>query len=258
VSGSFDEDGQLDLADGRIILAVGKKKSGKSVLAKVIFASYPGDRVVLDIAGDDGPSGPPVIDLHGTAADLPRRWPEHLRVDNKPMTLRYVPDAGSPTVVEDMDAVVGLAMSHARQPAPRGRPAVGGKGRTGCCLLVHEIGVLAPAGRTGPHTKRALMHNRHNGLTLIMCGPRPKTIDPLVVQQADLVYTFETLNPSDRERLAETMGWHPQDFSDAVYDLRRHEYLRFDSNEQKPDDGEQDLRLMRFPPLPEDIAKSVQ
>lgn len=257
MSGSFDQHGQLDLADGRIIGCFGKKKSGKSVLAKLIFDSYPGDKIVIDIAGDDGPSGPPVIDLHGRVDDLPRRWPEHLRGEQQqPMTLRYVPDSGSPTYLEDMDQVLALATSHARSPAPRGRPAVGGQGRTGCCVLVHEINDLVPVGRTPEHAKRLLRQNRHFGVTMIVCGPRPKTIDPLVLAQCDLVYVFELPNPADRERIAETVGWNPQDYSAAVHELRRHEYLRFDSNELKPEsDDEPDLRLVHFPPLPADVVK---
>jgi hypothetical protein len=251
VSGSFDDRGALDLADGRIILCVGKKRSGKSILAKLIFQSYPGDRVVIDVAGDDGPMGDGVINIYGNVDSLPRRWPESQRVDDKPMTLRHVPDPGSSTFREDMDAVVGLAMSHGKAQRDRGR--------LGCCLLVHEIGVLAPSNRTQPHTMRALMHNRHNALTLIMCGPRPQVVDPLVVQQADVIYTFELMNPADRKRLAESMGWHAADFDEAVHDLGRHEYLRYDANEMKPEsDEEDDLRLVHFPPLPEDVVRTVK
>lgn len=255
MSGSFNDRGELDIADGRIILAVGKKRSGKSILAKVLFASYPGDKVVIDVAGDDGPAGDGVDELHGDAETLPRRWPEHRRrqgPDNRPlpMTLRYMPDAGSPTFAEDMDAVVGLALSHGRRQHDAGR--------IGCALLIHEIGVVAPANRTQPHMRRALAHNRHNHLTLVMCGPRPQVVDPLVVQQSDLIYTFELRNPADRRRLAETMGWNPADFDDAVLNLRRHEYLRFDANEDAPDPGDaegEDIRLMRFQPLPEDVVR---
>lgn len=250
MSGSFDDRGALDISDGRIILCVGKKRSGKSILAKLIFQSYPGDKVVIDVAGDDGPMGDGVLTIRGKVDDLPRRWPEEQRDEDKPMTLRYVPDAGSSTFREDMDAVVGLALAHGLNQRHRGR--------IGCCLLVHEIGVLAPAHRTQPHTMRALMHNRHNALTLVMCGPRPQVVDPLVLQQADVVYVFETMNPTDRKRLAESMGWHPVDFDEAVHDLARHEYLRFDANEMKPDAGEDDLRLVHFPPLPEDVVRTVK
>jgi hypothetical protein len=250
VSGSFDERGQLDIADGRIILCVGKKKSGKSVMSMVLFQSYPGDKVVIDVAGDDGPMGGDVIDLHGTTDTLPRKWPEHLRKDGRPMTLRYVPDPGSSTEAEDMDAVVGLALYHGRRQHHAGK--------VGCALLCHESETLAPVQKTQQHMRRALAQNRHYHLTLIMAGQRPMGIATKLLSNADLVYAFELLNPDDRERLGKTVGWNARDLSDAMEDLGRHEYLRFDSNEMKPEDGEPDVRLVHFPPLPEEVVRSVK
>jgi len=250
MSGSFTQRGELDIADGLLILATGKKKSGKSILGKVLFLSYPGDKIVIDVAGDDGPTQD-VIELRGTVQDLPRRWPEEQREHpDQYLTLRYVPDLGSPTVLEDIDVVVGLALSHGRDQHHRGR--------RGCCVLIHEIGKVAPAGRTKPHMARALGQNRHYNTTVIMCGPRPQTIDPLALQQCDLVYIFEILNPADRARLAETIGWDPKDLDAAIEDLGRHEYLRFDCNEEKPDPGEEDIRLIHFPALPQDLVDQAQ
>jgi hypothetical protein len=169
------------------------------------------------------------------------------------MILRYVPDAGSPTFLEDMDAVTGLAFKHSTKEKP-------------VALLIHEIGVAAPVGRTPPHLRRVLMHNRHQGLVLLACGPRSRTVDPLVLAQADLVYTFELPNPDDRQKTAETIGWDPRDFDYWVGELGRHEYLRFDANEEKPDSApagvdqdiwereHPDLRLVMLPALPKDVV----
>lgn len=241
MSGSFDQKGQLDVARGLLITCTGKKRSGKSVMATLLFRSYPYDRVVIDVAGDDGPMGEGIHEITGTVDDLPTKWPEELREDGKPMTLRYVPDTGSPTYREDMDAVIGMALHHQH-----------------CCLLVHEVGLLAPANRTPPHTRRLLNANRHYHVNAIFCTPRPQTIDPLILQQSDLIYVFETQNPNDRKRIAETIGWHPGDFDQAVNDLGPHEYLRFDSNEMKPQDDEDDVRLIHFPALPEDVVASTK
>ena len=255
MSGSFDERGQLDIADGRIILSIGKKKSGKSVISRLLFNAYPGDRVVLDMAGDDGPMGGDVIDLHGTADTLPRRWPESQRrydASNRPlpMVLRYVPDPGSPTKAEDLDAIVGLALAHGRNQHHAGK--------IGCALLCHEAETLAPVHRVQPHMRRALDQNRHYHLTLIMAGQRPVGIDTKLLSNADVVYAFELLNPDDRQRLGKTIGWDPRDLDAAIEDLARHEYLRYDSNEEKPDPGHDDFRLGHFPPLPEDVVRSAQ
>jgi hypothetical protein len=241
VGGTFGPRGALDPSKGTIILCTGKKGSGKSKMGLLHFRGYPGDRVVIDVAGDDGPMGPDVIDLSGTVADLPSRWPEHLRKDDKrPMTLRYVPDAGSPTFLEDMDRITGLVMAHGD-----------------CALLVHEIGRAAPAGQTPPHMRALLQHNRHRRVTAIFCGPRPQTIDPLVLGQADLVYVFETRVARDRQRIAETVGWNVRDFSDALDELGPHEYLRYDANEAPPAPGDKDLRLVHLDALPADVVAEV-
>lgn len=242
MSGSFDKHGRLDLADGRLVTFIGKKRSGKSIMALSFFESFPGDKIVIDVAGDDGPMGAEVLDLKGTVDDLPRSWPDAARDGDRPMTLRYVPDPGSATYREDMDAVVAMAMRHGR-----------------CCLLIHEMGDLAPSNRTPTHTRRMLRQNRHRRVTGLFCAPRPQTMDPLVLQQSDVIYTFEVMNPHDRRRIADSIGWDPASFDEAVHALGPHEYLRFDANELKPDaDEDGDPRLVHFDALPPDVVRHTQ
>ncbi|HWB34592.1 MAG TPA: hypothetical protein VHA75_01060 [Rugosimonospora sp.] len=237
---TFEKDGSIDPSAGRIISCFGRKGSGKSVMALAHFRAYPYDRIVIDPSGDDGPVGEDVHELKGDVSALPARWPEMHRVDEQPMTLRYVPDMGSSTALEDMDAVVGLAMHHGR-----------------CALLVHEVGLIAPAGRTPPNMRRLLNANRHRQVTAIFCGPRPQTIDPLVLAQSDLVYTFDLANPNDRKRIAEEIGWNPREFDAGVHELAWHEYLLFDRNEDKPAPGQVDLRLLHYPPLPREDVDDI-
>jgi len=251
---SFNSRGELDVSRPILITCLGKKGSGKSVMGKYLFASYPYDRLVIDVAGDDGPMradlpGQTVVELHGDCSSLPARWPEHERKDRERITVRYVPDAGSPTFIEDMDYVIGLGRSHERT-----------------AILVHEMGVLASSNRTPPHTRRLLQMSRHavpgqgkSGKTsAIFCGPRALTMDPLVIAQSDLVFVFEMPNPDDQKRVADTIGWPREDFVDGMNRLGEYGYLRYDARQARPERPEDpDLRLLLCPALPEDIARSV-
>ena len=49
MSGTFDSRGRLDESRGVIATCVGKKRSGKSVMGLLMFQSYAGDRVVIDV-----------------------------------------------------------------------------------------------------------------------------------------------------------------------------------------------------------------
>lgn len=248
--GTLDKDGSIDPAVGVVMTFLGKKRSGKSKMALLWFETYPYDRVVIDINGTDGPhhdSGPldQLVELTGTVDTLPTRWPEHLRDStpegvSKRMTLRYHPDMGSPTFLEDVDAVLGLAY------------------RTGkVCVLVHETGIVAPAGKTPPHMLRMLQSNRHQQLTCLFCAPRPKTMNTLVVGQADLVYVFELPNRDDRDVVADAIGWPREDFALAVNELGPHECVRADTNENRPADGEPDQRLVILPALPAEVVAQL-
>ncbi len=245
MSGSFNEDGVIRIDNGAIITIIGKKRSGKTALGLVLGQDFDGDMIVIDPAGDDGPTGPGVYELRGAVDELPTRFPEHARERPEDrVILHYVPDAGSPTHLQDMDRVVGMAFAHSTKE----RPAM---------LIVHESGVLAPVHKTQPHTRRVLNHNRHRGLVCVFTMPRPKTVDPLLIGQADLVYIFELPNADDRDRIAETVGWSKQGLHMDLDEIGPHEYLRFDTNEQKVPAGQKDYRLMWFPALPADLVRST-
>ncbi len=241
MSGTFDDAGSLDPTRPIIVLCTGRKGSGKSVMGKLIFQGFPGDRVVIDVAQDDGPWGPDVIELRGPVDELPAKWPEDQRQDGKRMTLRYVPTPGSSTYLQDCDRIVGMAMHHGD-----------------CAILIHEVRRVVPAGKTQPHMAALLDHSRHARVTAIFCGPRPMTIDPLVVAQADLVYIFETRGVHDKNRLSDEMGWDLQQLSAAIAALGPHEYLRYDGNEPPPEPGDKDLRLTHWDALPPDVVAQVE
>lgn len=255
MSGSFDDQGNLEIGDGRLVCCFGKKGSGKSILALMLFLSYPGDKLVIDVARDDGPMGPDVVTLQGSVDTLPASWPEDQRKFDQdgrplPMTVRFLPDGGSATFLEDCDHVLGLAYAHSEREKAAGR--------IGVCALVHEIGRVAPANMRMPSLSRIFDHSRHAKFSLIMCGPRSKTIDPRVIQQADVVYVFELQSAADRLRISENIGWDRRAFDEDVEELKAHEYLRYDAREPKPDGDEQDMRLTSWPALPEDVVKETR
>jgi hypothetical protein len=241
---SLNSDGEVAIAGGPIISCVGKKGSGKTVVAMMFIRSFPGDVVVIDVAGDDGPQGDGVVTWRGAVDELPRRFPEHLRQGRERLILRYCPDAGSKTFREDMDAVVGIALQH----STREKPAM---------LVVHEIGVVARVHQVRPHMQRFLQHNRHAGCVGVFTGPRVHNTDPAVWGQSDLIYIFELKVPADRRELAGHIGWDPASLDAGVHNLAQYEYLRYDGKEPPPAPGQPDTRLKHFPALPADAVRDV-
>lgn len=207
------------------ISILGKKGYGKTELGWLLFESYPYDRLLVDPNSDIKADPETTEDLD----EIPARWPSHRFERGERNTLRYVPDFGAHDYLDEIDRAIGMAYAHG--------PTVP------TAVFVDEAHEALPAGRTPPHARRALRQGRHQDLTLIFATPRPMTCDPLMISQADWVYIFKLPHPADRKRVAENIGWDPKDFDEAVHQLDKFEYLRFDSAE---DD------LAHFPPLPED------
>lgn len=212
------------------IAIVGRKKSGKSELAWQLFESWPYDRVLVDPNGD--------LKVGETAEDLESpiesSWPPRLRsLETEPprRTLRFVPDFLAPTATEDIDRACGLAF----RPGSR------------TMLFVDECHQAAPAGTTRtkhPFMDRNLRQSRHGTLSMILATPRPVTVDPLVMAQADRTYIFKLPNPEDRKRVAQCIGYDPAELDEYIRDLGRFEYLCYDV---------EDDELTKYPPLPKDM-----
>jgi hypothetical protein len=231
-------DQRKDPAKPVFISIFGRKNSGKSVLARTWWESWPFDRLAIDPAGDF-PAGEDNTVWHH--ADLPWRWPGATSDDEKRISRSYRPDPGSPSYAEDMDRAIGLMWN-----ADRERPKL---------LLVDEVGEVTSAAKTMPNYKRILHQNRHRRMSVINAGPRCKDINPLVLMQADLVYIFELPSVMDQQRLAESLGIPLHQLQAALVDLPQFHYLRYDAN---PDPelakrlgvDVRDLRLMQMPPVP--------
>jgi len=187
----------------QIIAVFGRKGSGKSVQAREIFRAWPGvDKLVIDPTGDADPG------LDGTA--MFKRVPE--RLPSPPegaqhVSARYVADPGSPTYKEDLDRALGLALF----PKERRR-----------LIWVDEAGEVFPTHLDArPNARIMLQQSRHWYTSLILCAPRPITLSPLCLAQADRVICYDLPNPADRERIANAIGWTPRDFAREMDEIRR-------------------------------------
>jgi hypothetical protein len=208
----------------------GRKGSGKSEYAFWEFSAYPFDRLVLDPTHDVTklqlvPRGIPHRQI---THPIPGSWPEWMRdedVDNGRLTLVYQPDMGDPEARDNMDRALGLCLRD-------GPPTL---------CWCDEIGQLCDRYHTGPGLRRALHHGRHDNLSLIMCGPRARDVDPLTIGNADKVVTFRTLNKYDREALAGNMGVDQAEFDAANKALRRYEHTVWTGDTEE---------LQHFAPLP--------
>jgi hypothetical protein len=226
--------GQMDPHKAVQVGVFGMKGSGKSELLYRLFDTYPYDKVAIDPNADlKMPEG--TFELE---PPIPGRWPtqaiEEARARTvgekpKPQVLYFAPDFHEATYIEDMDAVVGMSYSHGR-----------------ACLLFDEVHEGAPANRTPPHMRRTLRQGRHREQTNLLATPRPLTVDPLVISNADWVYVFMLPNPNDRKRVAENIGWDPKDFDAAVMGLGDYEYLRYEARTRD---------LAHFPALPLEVIK---
>lgn len=210
---------RFDPGRSTFISVFGKKGEGKSVLARRFWDTWPRDGLCIDVTGDALKPEDVRASFRG---DVPDLWPQPRR-DGEPVKIRYVPDPGSATHLDDLDRAVGLALK-----------------RKGSLVWIDEVGIVSSGKqRTGPNMRRLLQQGRHQRLSAVFCGPRPIDIDPMVVSQSDVIYVFKLPNPADRRRIADMAGIEPKELDDAVFGLSQHHYLRWDGDE-----------LVQFPPLP--------
>lgn len=214
----------IDATRPQLILIVGRKGSGKSVVARSLFSDWPADKIAVDVNGDADP-GP---DAERVTPPLDTRMPGP-REDGRPRLLHVRIDPGDPSYREQLDQAAALVLY------PQTRPAL---------IWYDEWAEVAGPNNLGPNARRLLMQSRHYQSSAIMCCPRPKNIDVLSAAQADYVYMFDLPSPHDRERLADTMGWPPRALSEALDVTARrgpHWHLRYDARAHE---------LVRCPPMP--------
>lgn len=199
---------------------LGRKGSGKSVLARAFWDTWPGDQLCIDVTRD----ALTPADVQETFSAPIDQWPSPAK-EEEPVRIRYTPDSKSPTFLDDVDRVVGLSALKKRSG--------------GCLLWVDEMGMVNEANRTRPHMRHLLHSGRHDKSSALLCMPRPIGVDPLALSQSDVVYVFDMPNPADCKRVADVCGINPREFDEAMHSLGKFEYLRWDGEE-----------LVAFPPLP--------
>lgn len=182
----------IDPDKNQIIVVVGRKGSGKSVWAREVFRNWPGvDKWVIDPHGDADPGddiGTVTVPRLPTELPLPKRRGEHT-------VTRWIANPGADDYREELDRAVGLALY------PRQRRTL---------TWIDEMGEVFPSNRVQGNARILLQQSRHYYASAILCGPRPVTVDPLVLAQADRVVMYDVPNPADVERMAAQIGVPPK------------------------------------------------
>lgn len=224
---------RIDTSRPVIISAWGKARSGKSYLNRMLFDSWPYDRLVIDVNGNALDAGHPSEKLTG---DLPGKFPAPpaaVGERRKARSLWYRAHPGSATYRDDLDRAVGLALY------PQDHRTL---------LWAGEVGELMPNGRPGPHMRTLLQQNRHYNVTALFDGPRPVHVHPLTLSQSRFVAVFRLPNPRDRERIADEIGFPAKEFHRECFATWRrgpHDFLLWDAEADT---------LYRHEPLPAETA----
>lgn len=233
-----DDGAERDLADAaralevdpdrsNIILAIGRKGSGKSEACRQIFDQYPYDRVVIDVTGDARPDDPTTIPMTAPIkGQMPDPVPPARRVT---IWARLDPKQEERQFLADQDNALALGLY------PRGRDA---------CVLIDEYAEMASATKSGPNLRLALMSSRHYKLTMLLCCPRPRRIPVLTITQADKVLIYQTPTVADRVYVAENIGFPVPEFERRYHETTArdpHAFLLWDAHQHK---------LFGCPPLP--------
>jgi hypothetical protein len=206
---------EIDPDRSNIIVAIGRKGSGKSEALRQIFNAWPYDRVVVDVTGDARPDDPDTITV---TAPVPAQLPEppegHRRV-----TVWARLDPRRPTYVDDQDDALRLGLY------PRGRNTL---------LWADEYAQMATAAKVGPNLRLALQSSRHYHLSLLLAFPRPRFVPRMTFEQADHIFVFKVPDRDDRETIAKNIGYPTALFEQRYAETMRrgdHAFLLWDSRQ---------------------------
>lgn len=207
---------EVDPDRSNIIVAIGRKGSGKSEVMRTIFDAWPYDRVVIDVTGDARPDDPATIVV---TAPVPAQLPEPPEQDARRVTVWARIDPRRDTYEDDQDDALRLGLY------PRHRNTL---------LWVDEYGQMATASKIGPNLRLALQSSRHYHLSLLLAFPRPKFVPRITFQQADRIFIFRVPDRGDRDTVAANIGYPTPLFEQYYAETMRrgdHAFLLWDSHQ---------------------------
>lgn len=216
----------LDPDKGAYVASFGPKGTGKSELITRLFARYPYNGLLIDYARDVDPNyrftEPMPGPLHALARELGSMgdvdpsslggFVERLREawrgegSKRFHKYRYVPNFVAKDWLDQTDNYIGLAYLLER-----------------CAVELDEINEEAPVGRTPRWTRAMLRVGRHQRCSMLMAGPRPADLDPMVLNQADVVTIHGQLHELDVNRMAKQLHLSDREMMDAIRNLQRFE-----------------------------------
>lgn len=202
-------------------LAVGMTGSGKSGLLGYHFATYPGQRILIDV-NDDYELAPAADELGGAATVSGDDLREALR---SARTIRYVPATLEP---EEYEQLYRLIWEHARAGVPK-------------YVWLDESEGPTTANRAPLHLRLTIKQGRKKDITHAAATLRPVDIEGAIVNQSEHAFVFRMTDAKDIALLARRLGLSPLDLTAALDQLPEHGFLyhRLGQN------------VVAFPPLDE-------
>jgi hypothetical protein len=216
----------LDPDKGAFVASFGPKGTGKSELITRLFARFPYNGLLIDYARDVDPQYrftepiPPAV--HALANELGAMgdvdpsslgsFIDRLRVawrgdpSKRFRKYRYVPNFVAKDWLERTDNYIGLAYLLER-----------------CAVELDEINEEAPVGSTPRWTRAMLRVGRHQRCSMLMAGPRPTDLDPMVLNQADVVTVHGQLHELDIRRMAKQLHLKDAELMSLIQNLARYE-----------------------------------
>lgn len=190
----------INLRPSQRLFIVGATQSGKTYLARRIFAAMPPPRLVVDPKDDP--------DATGGGYAVTFRDPD--RLPDAPV-IRFVPrDPLDPDTYDRLFASVW------RSPHR-------------WFTWIDEAGVVLPSGRgMPPALGRLVAQGAAKGYGIMALNQRPVGVDPLFAANAEHVVTFRLGFPADVDAMAQIVGTTPRDLRRWLGSLPLHGFGWYD------------------------------